>query len=263
LAKESYICRKIFAQDIAIIDAAKFSPGYFHSHVNDLLMKKIYIFGAGGFAKEVYFLLTEINREKAAYEFAGFIDVAPKINQLRIGKKEFEIFDEAVFFKKEVAANSCFAIGIGSPKTIRKIRDKYFSDFDFPNLIHPRTIGDFDSIEKGEGNIITAGCIFTIDTKIGSFNIFNLNCTIGHDSVIGSCNVISPGTNLSGKLNMGDGNLLGTNSTVLENLNIHDNAVIGAGTVVRNDVESKQTIIGNPGVDVVKFGKLRNFINKL
>ncbi len=226
-------------------------------------MKKIYIFGAGGFAKEVYFLITEINKEKVLYDIGGFIDVAPAIDHIQIGKNKFAVYDEATFFKKNVEADSCFAIGIGSPKIIKKIRDEYLSGFDFPNLIHPRTIGFFDTIEMGKGNIITAGCIFTIDTKVGSFNIFNLHSTIGHDSIIGSCNVISPGSNLSGKLTMGDGNLIGANATVLENLTIHDNTVIGAGSIVRSDVESNQTVIGNPAVDIVKFGKLRNFINKL
>ena len=237
---------------------------YFHTElIITVLMKKIYIFGAGGFAKEVYFLIHDINKEKAVYEIGGFLDVNPATHKIQIGKNEFDVFDETAFFAKEVSVDTCFAVGIGNPKILKKIHDKYFPKFDFPNLIHPRTIGLFESIEMGKGNIVTAGCIFTIDTKLGSCNIFNLHSTIGHDSVIGSCNVISPGSNLSGKLTMGDGNLIGANATVLENLTIHDHSVIGAGSVVRNDVESNQTVIGNPAVDVVKFGKLRNFINKL
>ena len=226
-------------------------------------MKKIYIFGAGGFAKEVYFLITEINKEKASFEIGGFIDVEPKINEIQIGKNKIAVFDEATFFSKEADANVCFAVGIGNPKILKKIRDKYLSNFDFPNLIHPGTIGMFDTIEMGKGNIVAAGCIFTVDTKLGSLNIINLHSTIGHDSVIGSCNVVSPGVNLSGGLNIGNGNLIGTNATILQYLKIHDDTIIGAGTMVRTDVESNQTVIGNPGVDIVKFGKLRNFINKL
>lgn len=230
---------------------------------HNILMKKIYIFGAGGFAKEVYFLIHDINKEKPTYAIGGFIDVKPSVTHLQIGSAKIEVHDEADFFSKEISGECCFAVGIGSPKILKKLRDNYFSKFDFPNLLHPRTIGLFDSIEMGKGNIITAGCIFTVDTKLGSCNIFNLHSTIGHDSVIGSCNVISPGANLSGKLTLGDGNLIGTNATVLENLTIGDGNVIGAGSVVRNNVESRQTIIGDPAVDVIKFGKFRNFINKL
>lgn len=226
-------------------------------------MKKIYIFGTGGFAKEVYFLICEINKEKKIYEVAGFIGIESSVKQVEIGEHKFEVVEELSFFENLTETNVSFAIGIGSPKILKKIQDKYLSLYDFPNLIHPGVIGLFETIEMGKGNIITAGCIFTLDIKLGSFNIFNLHSTIGHDSVIGSCNVINPGTKLSGGLHIGNGNLIGTNAAILQYLNIHDNTVIGAGTIVRSDVESNQTIIGNPAVIGVKFAKLRNFINKL
>lgn len=226
-------------------------------------MKKIYIFGTGGFAKEVYFLITEINKKKKIYETAGFIDIQPTTNQIQIGKDTFDVFDELQFFKEPVESTVCFAVGIGNPQSLNKIRNKYSSEFEFPNLIHPQVPGLFETIEMGKGNIITAGCIFTVDIKLGSFNIFNLHTTVGHDSTIGSCNVINPGVNLSGGLTIGNGNLIGTNATILQYLSIQDYTVIGAGTTVRTNIESNQTVIGNPAVDIVKFGKLRNFINKL
>ena len=195
-------------------------------------MKKIYIFGTGGFAKEVYFLINEINSVKATFDVCGFIDIDPKIDHLQIGAHKFEVYDELSFFKNALSENVFFAIGIGNPKILNSIREKYRSDYNFPNLIHPSVIGLFETISMGVGNIITAGCIFTLDIIIGSFNIFNLHSTIGHDSVIGSCNVINPGANLSGGICLGNNNLIGTNSTVLQYIKIGNNNVIGAGAVV-------------------------------
>ena len=225
-------------------------------------MKKIYIFGTGGFAKEVYFLITEINKQKVRYDVAGFIDIKPG-PLLQIGKNKFEVLEEASFFNNLKDKNACFAVGIGDPKILKKIHDNYLSQYDFPNLIHPHVPGLFETIEMGNGNIITPGCIFTVDTKIGSLNVFNLHATIGHDSIIGSYNVINPGANLSGGLVIGNGTLIGTNATILQYLKINDYAVIGAGSVVRHEVSANQIVVGDPAVDVVKFGKLRNFINKL
>jgi len=209
-------------------------------------MKKIYIFGTGGFAKEVYFLIHEINSVKATFDVCGFIEIDPTIHQMKIGANSFEVYDERSFFENTLTENVCFAIGIGNPKILNSIREKYISDYNFPNLIHPSVIGLFETINMGAGNIITAGCIFTLDIIIGSFNIFNLHSTIGHDSFIGSCNVINPGANLSGGICLGNNNLIGTNSTILQYIKIGNNNVIGAGAVVNSIIENNKVCVGVP-----------------
>jgi sugar O-acyltransferase (sialic acid O-acetyltransferase NeuD family) len=226
-------------------------------------MKKIYIFGAGGLAKEVYFLIAEINKENLVYEVAGFLDINPSVSSILIGKNQIPVINELLFFKEGKIENACFAVGIGDPSILKKIHHTYFSRLDFPNLIHPKTVGFFETIEMGEGNIVSAGCSFTVDIKMGSFNIFNPCVTVGHDCTIGSCNVINPAANLSGGLEIGNEVLIGTNATILQYLKVEDKAIIGAGSLVKAHVKSNQTIIGNPGVDREQFGKFRNFIDNL
>jgi sugar O-acyltransferase (sialic acid O-acetyltransferase NeuD family) len=207
-----------------------------HSNVK----KNLYILGAGGFAKEVYFLAKEIGH----FEMAAFVD-------LQIG--ESIVFTEGSIpviadsdLDKIKDPNMCLAIGIGDPKIIERLRHEYLGRYDFPNLIHLSVIGDFPNIEMGQGNIITANVVFTTHITIGDMNIFNLNATIGHDAQIGSGNVVNPSVNISGGVSIGDFNMLGVSSVILQYKKIADYAVIGACALVNKDVESHATVVGIP-----------------
>ena len=136
-------------------------------------------------------------------------------------------------------------VGIGNPQIIFKVSEK-FKNYSFPNLIHPNFIGHLETINLGIGNIITAGCILTLQIKIGSFNIINLNTTIGHDSTIGNCNVFNPGCSISGGVKIGNCNLFGTNSTVLQYLNCGDNSILGAWAVLSKNLDSNKVAVGIP-----------------
>lgn len=206
-------------------------------------LKNIFIFGSSGFAKEVFWLIKEINLVNELYKFSGFVDITTK-ETVKIGLEVYPVYREDAFFMNK-HKNECFAIGIGNPSIIEKIFSKY-SNFDFPNIIHPNFQTDKQSLTIGLGNIITSGCTFTTDVKIGNFNIFNLHTTIGHDCIVGNCNIINPGTNISGGVKIGNNNLIGTNSTVLQNLIIENNSVLGAGSVLTKNLESKKISVGSP-----------------
>jgi sugar O-acyltransferase (sialic acid O-acetyltransferase NeuD family) len=203
-------------------------------------MNKIFIIGAGGFAKEVFFLLKGFG----IYEICGFIDVKPQYNSIKIGDETVLIIDEDDFFTNYKDVSVC--IGTGYPKIIKQIIEKY-KNYTFPNIIHPSFIGNKDSILMGYGNIITAGVIFTTDIKIGNFNIFNLGCTVGHDCKISDGNVFNPGTNISGNCTINNNNLFGVGSSILEKLTVGNNNVIGGGAVIINNINNNSTYVGVPG----------------
>ena len=180
-------------------------------------------------------------------KFKGFIDISPKkFNSTSLFGSEYPIIKESDFlesFKNDSLIE--FYIGIGNPQIIEKIKIA-FNGYKFPNLIHPLTIFEKHSFNIGEGNIITAGCIFTIDIEIGSFNIFNLNSTIGHDVIIGDYNVINPKVAISGNVTISNANLLGTGCTILQGINIGNKNIIGGGALLNKDVENGQIMIGVP-----------------
>lgn len=210
-------------------------------------MKEIIILGAGGFAKEVAFLIEDINRAQTQPEWniLGYIDSDPE-NQGKHNGKHPIIGDEdyLVAYEKEIWA----VIGIGNPATIREVYEKlcHCDHIRFPNLIHPGVVADFERMEWGEGNIVCAGNIFTTDIVVGSRNVFNLNCTYGHDMIIGNYCVFNPGLSISGGVTVKDGCLIGTGATVLQYLTIGAGSTVGGGAVVTKDVESGDTVVGIP-----------------
>ncbi len=212
-------------------------------------MKPIYIVGAGGLGKEVYILIEDINKEYQTYDIKGFLDADMSKKQVKIGKREIEIFNEQEFIKENCHNEAIhIAIAIGTPNSIKKMSLLYKENtkFIFPNLIHPSVQYRSDSLEMNEGNIISANSQVSVDVTLDSFNFINLNCTVGHDTTIGSYNVINPGVNLSGGVKLGDNNLFGTNSTILQYLQIGSNNTITAASFVSKDVDNNLILVGNP-----------------
>lgn len=211
-------------------------------------MKDIVVVGSGGFAKEVAFLIDEINNVKKKWNFLGFID--ENVGEYNGKYQIFQNDQWLINTTKEIN----LVVGIGNSTLIQRISEKFSinSHIKYPNLIHPNVIGDWDRIELGSGNIICAGNIFTTDIKIGSFNIINLDCTIGHDSIIGNYNVINPSVNISGGCKISSCNLIGTGSQILQYLEIKpDQVIIGAGSIVTKDIKENGIYLGVPAKKVI------------
>ena len=208
-------------------------------------MKAIVVVGAGGFAREVAWLIEEINRLEQKWHLLGFIDADPAMIGQQVGKYHVVGDDD---YLSSIDEDLHAVIGIGAPQIIHRIRDRlrHCEHLSFPNLIHPNVLWDQDRITLGEGNIICAGNILTTDITIGSFNILNLASTFGHDAVIGDCNVINPGVNLSGGVIVGCRCLIGTGATILENRSIGDGCVVGGGAVVTKSLPAGSVVAGVP-----------------
>ena len=206
-------------------------------------MQDIVIFGSGGLAREVAFLIEQINSAAPQWNILGFVEmdrerVGKEVGKYRVYCTEDELVD------KTVAA----AIGVGTPTVIHKIATRFAerSNISFPNLIHPNVIRDEPRVTLGRGNILCAGNIFTTDIEVGSFNLFNLNCTYGHDVRIADCCVFNPGINMSGGVEVGSRCLIGTGAKLLQYLKIGDDVTVGAGSVVTKDVPAGTTVVGVP-----------------
>lgn len=205
-------------------------------------MKDIVVAGSGGFAKEVAFLIDEINRDKPTWNILGFID-----NNVSETNGKYKIFqNDEYLFNTTNELNVVF--GIGNPALLEKLYLKFSKNkkLKFPNIIHPNVTGDWERINLGEGNIICASNTFTTDISLGNCNIINLDCTIGHDTAIGNFNVLNPSVNVSGGVKIGNKNLLGTSSTILQYLKINNNITIGAGALLTKNAEEEGIYIGSP-----------------
>ena len=206
-------------------------------------MQDIVIFGSGGMAREVAFLIEQINSVTPQWNILGYVEIDRERVGQQAGKYRVYCTEEELLDMTLSAA-----VGIGTPAVIHKIASRFAgrANISFPNLIHPSVIRDEPGVTLGRGNIICAWNSFTTGIAIGSFNIFNINCTYAHDVRIADYCVFSPGINVSGGVEVGSRCLVGTGATILQYLKIGDEVTVGAGSVVTKDVAAGTTVVGVP-----------------
>ena len=210
------------------------------------MLKNIVIIGAGGHAKEVSFLIDEINRFKPTWNLLGYIEKDNK--SIRIYNGRYRILGNEAYFDKYQEPMHA-VIAIGSPHLVDRIQNrlsKKYSQIIFPNLIHPSVEVKTVDVKMGQGNIICAGNIFTTDIMIGSFNCINRGCNISHDVSIHSKCIINPGVNISGGVVIKDRCLIGTGATIMQYITIDSDSTVGAGAVVIKNVGQNETVVGIP-----------------
>jgi acetyltransferase-like isoleucine patch superfamily enzyme len=101
-------------------------------------------------------------------------------------------------------------------------------------------------INIGEGCIICAGTILTVDFKLGNHVIVNLDCTIGHDAVLKDFVTLYPSVNISGYTVLEECVEMGTGSQIIQGLKVGDGTIVGAGSVVVKELPSECTAVGSP-----------------
>lgn len=204
-------------------------------------MKDIVIIGAGGFGREVAWLIEEINKIEHQWNILGFIDDNFAIKNKDING--YKVIGDIEWLKNQELYAVC---SIGDPRTKKDIIDRLNgSKIKYPTLIHPSVMLS-SKIEIGEGSIICAANILTVNITIEKHVIINLNCTVGHDVYIKGFSTILPGVNISGNVLIEKCVSIGTGSAIIQGITINENVIIGAGSVVVRDLPKNCTAIGIP-----------------
>src|SRR5207248_7300603 len=215
-------------------------------------MKRIAIIGAGGMAREVAWLLEDIslvtNEETSGYITAGFL----VSDASRIGPYDSPILGDFSWLESNQV--DALAMGIGTPavrlKLAKELIEK-FPDVAWPTLIHPSVKWQRRTTKVGEGVIVCAGTIVTVNVRLEPFSLVNMSCTIAHEAVIGHGCALNPMVNISGGVELGRGVLVGTGAQILQYVKIGDGATIGAGAVVTKDVSPGTTVVGIPAKELI------------
>lgn len=207
-------------------------------------MKDLYIIGAGGFGREVAWLVERINAVKQSWNLKGFIDDNVSLHgTLEGGYPVCGGTDYLIQQEGEVWV----VCAVGAAKIRKKIieRLQIYPNIQFATVVDPSVIYS-DRVEIGEGSIICAGTILTVDIKIGKHVIINLDCTLGHDDVIEDFVTIYPSVNVSGNVYVGEGAELGTGMQIIQGKKIGKESILGAGAVVVKDIPERCTAVGSP-----------------
>ena len=159
-------------------------------------MKKIVIVGAGGFGREVKMLIDQINLHSKEFEFLGFYDDGIAKNTIVNGFNVLGSVSDLFKIDYELSV----VISIADPTIKKKIHNILIgnANFNFPSLIHPNVLIGDDNVVIGQGCVICASNIITVNINIGNFVILNLGCTTGHDTSIGDYCSFMPSVNISG-----------------------------------------------------------------
>ncbi|NSW84590.1 MAG: acetyltransferase [Syntrophothermus sp.] len=210
--------------------------------------KPLVIVGAGGFGREVAWLVQDINRQNSEWELLGFVDdKGPGITVEGIpilGPTSY-IF--------ELNPVPWVALAIADAKIrYRLMQEVQARGIEMASLVHPSVImSDFNDI--GSGSIICAGTIITTNVKLGRASIVNLGCFVGHDTVLGDCVSMMPATNLAGEVKVGTGTYFGLNACVINRKTVGEWCVIGAGAVVVDDIPANSLAVGVPARVIKKL----------
>lgn len=208
-------------------------------------MKNLYIVGAGGFGREVAWLVERINQKNPEWEIKGFIDDNKQLHgSLESG---YSVLGGVDYFENFSGLELWVICAVGASAVRKKIIDKLKekNQIHFATLIDPSVICS-NSVEIGEGSIICAGTILTVDIKIGKHVIVNLDCTIGHDAQIADFVTIYPSVNVSGFSEIEERVELGTGTQIIQGKKIGRETIVGAGAVVVKDLPEKCTAVGSP-----------------
>ena len=214
-------------------------------------MKDLIIFGASGFGREVAWLAERINQVEPTWNILGFLDDDDTIQGTSInGYPVLGKTNDAVNF-----SNAYYVCAVGASRVREKIIHNLkncLPDIRFATLIDPSAEMS-DYVQIGEGTIICAHTIITVNISIGKHVIINLDCTIGHDAVLMDYVTLYPSVNVSGMTKIGHCSELGTGMQIIQGKTVGDYTIVGAGAIVVKDLPAKCTAVGSPAKPIKFF----------
>jgi hypothetical protein len=199
---------------------------------NDL----VHIVGAGGFGKEISYLINcrfpDLNL--CIYDDNDCGDNIKPIDNLVDNQ---EIFGDCI-------------LAIGDPDLRRNVynRIKGNVNLNFPNIDLSKN-SDYPTYPHnsiGVGNIYMPGSILGYNSKIGSFNIIGANVGVGHDVVVGDFNFIGPNSFMAGNSKIGDSCKLSFGTFIMQNGLLSSNIKSMPYTVFYKKYKISGTYFGNP-----------------
>ena len=211
-------------------------------------MKDLIIIGAGGMGRETAWLVDRINCVVPTWNILGFVDENPLLRGAIINSHKILGGLHCLLSYPDAHIVCSIANAKVRKSVITKVI-QLLPQTSFATLIDPSVVMS-ERVTIGEGSIVCANSIATIDIAIGKHVIINTACTIGHDAVLEDYVTVYPGVNISGNTQIKSCSELGTGMQIIQGKTIGANSVIGAGAVVIEDIPENCTAVGVPAKPV-------------
>lgn len=217
----------------------------------DNSMRDLIIIGIGGCGREAAWIAEKINKNSPTWNVLGFVDDDPAAQNMVInGYPVLGTLESITSYP-----DAWYICAIGASRTKEKVVRRMktlLPGVHFATIIDPSVeISEYVSI--GEGTIVSAHAVITVNITIGSHVLVEPDCTIGHDAVIHDFVTLYPSVNVSGSTEIGYCTELGVGMQIIQGKRIGDYCIIGAGAVVIRDIPSKCTAVGSPAKPIKFF----------
>ncbi|QJR34118.1 acetyltransferase [Gemmatimonas groenlandica] len=206
-------------------------------------MNEIVIYGAGGLGREVAQILEDINACESRWSVRGFLSDDIALHGTISG--DLPIIGSSEWVRARTTPVAV-VVAVGNPalkhRLVQRVRSPLTT---FPTIVHPSVVMG-RRVSLGEGTVVGAGAVFTVDIRVGAFVTVGIGCTVSHDDVLCDYATLAPGVNISGNVRVGEGTDVGTGSQVIQGVSIGEWSIVGSGAVVCRDLPANVTAVGVP-----------------
>lgn len=205
-------------------------------------MKDLIIIGAGGYARELASLLSEINAAELKWNILGFLD--DTVEPLKGKNTPYSVLGPIQGWNR--FENVYFLMGIAGNEAKLKITTEFKEKgAKFISVIHPlASVSEF--VTLGEGVVIYPQAVISPDVILGDYVTVLSGSYVGHDSVVGDYTMLSGLCGVNGYSNIGKRVYIGSRVIMVPHIHVGDDAYIGMGSVVIRNVKSGEHVFGNP-----------------
>lgn len=210
-------------------------------------MKKIVIIGAGGFGREVAWVVERINAVRPEFELLGFCDDAADKREGMCGA--YPLLGPVGTVKTRLGAVGFFC-AIGRNRVRKSVTESARAMGHEPVTVVDPSAVVAPGAAIGVGCYVGIGSVVSVGSRLGDGVLVNHQVAIGHDVALGDFSQLCPGVHVSGGCVLGEGVLMGTNAGLIPMKRIGAWATVGAGmTALRDVAEGASMIRLVPGAD--------------
>src|SRR5581483_7264792 len=128
-----------------------------------MALRTIAVVGAGGQARDVAWLIRQINHVSETWRFTGYL--VSDLSRLGPHDSRDEVLGDLDHLEHHGITCDALALGIGTAAARLRVADEIqrrFPSIELPTLVHPGAIFDRASCKVGPGAIVGAGVVGTV-----------------------------------------------------------------------------------------------------